>query len=79
MKNNNSPHSFSRTRVFLFLTSLVLILSGLLLMSGEGTDSETFRSEIFSPLRIGLAPILCLTGYLLVIVGIMYSKKEYAK
>lgn len=76
MKNNNSPHSFSRTRVFLFLTSLVLIVSGLLLMSGEGTDSETFRSEIFSPLRIGLTPILCLSGYLLVIVAVMWHRNE---
>lgn len=49
-----------------------LILSGLLLMVGEGSTNETFCPDIFSARRIVLAPILCLAGYLLLIPAIMW-------
>ena len=34
-------------------------------------SEQAFNSEIFSFRRIVIAPILCLTGYLLIIVGIL--------
>ena len=49
-----------------------LILSGLLLMAGEGSTNETFYPDIFSARRIVLAPILCLCGYLLLIPAIVW-------
>lgn len=64
-----------RVRAVIYALSALLILIGLSLMSGNGSDYETFRPEIFSATRIRIAPALCLFGYLLVIPGIMYRGK----
>ncbi|MEE0119309.1 MAG: DUF3098 domain-containing protein [Bacteroidaceae bacterium] len=52
-----------------------LILSGLLLMTGEGSSNETFCPDIFSARRIILAPLMCLGGYLLLIPAILWRRK----
>ena len=51
-----------------------LILSGLLLIAGEGSTNETFCSGIFSARRVIIAPILCLVGYLLLIPAIVWTR-----
>jgi hypothetical protein len=43
-------------------------------MSGAGSTEEAFNPEIFSTRRIVVAPMLCLAGYLLVIVGILWRE-----
>ena len=53
-----------------------LILSGLLLMAGEGSTNETFCPDIFSARRIRIAPLLCLAGYLVLIPAIVCGHKE---
>jgi hypothetical protein len=40
-------------------------------MSGTGSTETYFNPDIFSPRRIVIAPMLCLAGYLLIIVGIV--------
>ena len=52
-----------------------LILSGLLLMTGEGSTNDTFCPDIFSARRIILAPLMCLGGYLLLIPAILWRRK----
>ena len=52
-----------------------LILSGLLLMVGEGSTNETFCPDIFSARRIRIAPLLCLAGYLVLIPTIMFGHR----
>ena len=49
----------------------LLILVGYLLMSGTASTEHAFNPDIFSPRRIIIAPALCLSGYLLIIVGIL--------
>ncbi len=64
--------------VFRFPNSLILLLAittivaGLVLMAGSGSTEESFRTEIFSVRRTVVAPILCLLGYLTIIIGIMW-------
>lgn len=62
--------------IFVFLLSFFFIVLGLFLMSGEGTDFNNFRFEIFSARRVKVAPVLCLTGYLLVILAIMWPRRD---
>ena len=52
-----------------------LILSGLLLIVGEGSTNETFCPDIFSARRIRIAPLLCLAGYLVLIPTIMFGHR----
>lgn len=55
----------------IILMACVLIAVGYLLMGGPGSTEEYFTEEIFSVRRIVVAPMFCLAGYLLIIVGIL--------
>ena len=54
----------------------ILIIIGYILMSGEGSTPAAYNPDIFSKLRICIAPIICLLGYLLNVVGIIYITKK---
>jgi len=53
-----------------------MIIVGYLFMSGEGSTPAAYNPDIFSGLRIRVAPIVCLTGYLINIFGILYRPKR---
>ena len=73
--SSNSPKTNLRlTRRRIFLAALLLIVVGYLLMSGTASTGQAFRPEIFSERRIVLAPMLCFSGYLLIIVGILRKR-----
>lgn len=54
---------FSSHRIIIF--ACILIAIGYFLMAGFSDF------DIFSPRRIAVAPMLCLSGYLLIVVGIL--------
>ena len=58
----------------ILLIACMLIIIGYLLMSGDGTTEQAFNPDVFSTRRIVVAPMLCLVGYLLVVVGILRRK-----
>lgn len=64
-----------RTHCIVSALALSLVLSGLLLMAGEGSSNETFCPDIFSARRITLAPLMCLGGYLMLIPAILWRRK----
>ena len=64
-----------RNYVILIIGSILTII-GYILMSGEGSTPAAYNPDIFSGLRIRVAPIVCLTGYLINIFGILYRPKR---
>ena len=64
-----------RTHYIVSALALSLVLSGFLLMTGEGSTNDAFCPDIFSARRITLAPLLCLAGYLLLIPAIVWRRK----
>jgi hypothetical protein len=56
------------------MIACILILAGYVLMSGPGSTENVFNPDIFSVRRIVIAPLLCLSGYMLIIVGILRYK-----
>ena len=58
----------------ILLIACMLIIIGYLLMSGDGTTEQAFNPDVFSTRRIVVAPMLCLAGYLLVVVGSLRRK-----
>jgi hypothetical protein len=54
---------------------MAIVVIGFLLMSGPGSTETEFNPEIFSDRRIKLAPVVCLIGFLMMIVAVMYKPK----
>jgi hypothetical protein len=56
--------AFGKINYTLMLSGLGMIILGFFLMSGGGTkDPNVFSEEVFSPLRITVAPLLVLAGF----------------
>ena len=63
-------HLLTTSRSIL-IAACLLIAAGYVLMYGPGSTEQAFNPDIFSTRRIVVAPIVCLIGYLLVVVGIL--------
>lgn len=70
---NRILHILLNSRIILLIACMLIII-GYLLMSGDGTTEQAFNPDVFSTRRIVVAPMLCLAGYLLVVVGILRRK-----
>ena len=68
--------AFSKINFILIGISMLIVVIGFLLMIGASSDETNFNQEIFSDMRIKVAPVICLVGFLSVIFGIMYRPKN---
>ena len=55
--------------------AVLLIILGFVLMHGSTTTLE-FNPDIFSFRRITLAPIICMIGFVLMVVAILWKPKN---
>lgn len=63
---------FTKTNYMFLIAGFVLIVIGLFLMAGGGSDDpKEFSDAIFSFRRLTLAPVVMLAGYGVVLYGIM--------
>lgn len=72
-----NKRTFSKVNYIIIAVSLLVIIAGFALMGGSSTDIE-FNPDVFSTRRITVAPIVCMIGFLGMVVGIMFkgSKNE---
>lgn len=66
----------NKINYILIAVAVAVIIIGFVLMTGSPSTATEYNPDIFSFRRITLAPIACLIGFFLVIVGIMYRPKE---
>jgi len=67
---------FNKKNYLLLISGLILILAGLALMVGGGSeDPSKFSDEIFNFQRLTLAPLLIISGFVLEIFAIMSKSK----
>lgn len=60
--------------------ALTIVIISFFLMTGPSTTIESgFEPDIFSTRRIVIAPMACFFGFLLMIVGILYKKKNVSE
>ncbi|MBT7895719.1 MAG: DUF3098 domain-containing protein [Flavobacteriales bacterium] len=71
---------FKRKNYLLLISGLILILAGLALMVGGGSEDPNvfLESELFSSQRLTYAPILIISGFILEVFAIM-SRSETKK
>lgn len=68
--------TFSRINYIILIAGTLLITLGYLLMIGGGSeDPNVFNDSIFDFQRITLAPLVCLTGFVTIVVAIMWRPK----
>ena len=76
LENNKTIRSMrnalSKINYIILLIGSILIITGYVLMSGEGSTLAAYHPDIFSETRIRIAPLVCLLGYLLNVLGILY-------
>lgn len=76
----NKDFAFGKSNFIWIIVSVALIIFGFILMSGGGsTDGVSFNPEIFSARRIKVAPALTMTGFILMIYGVLKTDKKSRK
>jgi len=78
IKKKEKELPFGKENYLLFGAAfLVLIIGYLLMIGGKSPDPKTFNhDEIFSPLRITVAPIVILIGFALGFYAILKKPKH---
>ena len=68
--------TFTKKNYYILIAGIALIFIGYLLMIGGGSDDPNiFNPEIFNFQRITLAPVICLIGFIAIVVSIMWRPK----
>lgn len=68
--------AFGKTNYILLAVGLAIIILGFILMSGSGSTNSEFNPEIFSAMRIKVAPAVTFIGFISIIGAIMYKPKD---
>ena len=74
---NEKEFLFGKRAYRIMGLGIVLIIVGFVLMTGGGSDDpDVFNPEIYSPLRIRVAPTFVLAGFAVLVVAILATKKK---
>ena len=75
--DDNKKFAFTKNNYILLGIGVLLIIIGLFLMQGGGSDNplDDTSQEIFSFRRITLSVIFCISGFIINIFAILYSPK----
>ena len=74
---NEKEFLFGKSSYRTMSVGAALIVVGFVLMTGGGSDDPyVFNPEIYSPLRIRVAPTLVLVGFAVLMVAILSAKNK---
>jgi hypothetical protein len=76
MNKNEVNYALPKKNMSLMAIGFVIIVIGVLLMAGGGSDDGSFNPAIFSFQRITLAPMVVLFGFVFEIVAILWIPKS---
>ncbi|MCK9159122.1 MAG: DUF3098 domain-containing protein [Bacteroidaceae bacterium] len=68
--------AFDKRNFILIAIGMILVILGFILMTGPSSSEKLFQPDIFSARRIKVAPMVCLFGYLMIIVAILCKPKD---
>lgn len=73
--------AFQKENYKWLIIGIVINVIGFMLMIGGGSDNpnEFNADELFSPVRLTVAPILIISGYIVIIYAIMKKPKKNVK
>ncbi len=68
--------ALDRMNFILIAIGVIIIIAGLLLMTGPSSTEVHFEPDIFSTRRIVIAPLVCFSGFVFMIFAIMFRSKD---
>ena len=68
--------ALDKPNFILIAIGIVIIIAGLLLMTGPSSTETHFEADIFSTRRIVVAPIVCFAGFIFMIFAIMFRSNK---
>ncbi|MBL4706284.1 MAG: DUF3098 domain-containing protein [Flavobacteriales bacterium] len=79
-KVDSFRHALGKMNYLFMAIGVLIVIIGFILMSGGGSEDPTKfnEAELFSPVRITVAPIAVILGYIVVIFSIMWRRKAKA-
>ncbi|EFC75034.1 hypothetical protein HMPREF0649_02016 [Segatella buccae D17] len=68
--------AFGKTNFILLAVGMLVIIIGFVLMGGSGSTETTFNPDIFSTMRVKVAPVVTLLGFVSIIYAIVHKPKD---
>ena len=68
--------ALDKVNYILIAVGVIIIIAGLLLMTGPSSTETHFEPDIFSTRRIVVAPLVCFVGFVFMIFAIMFRGKN---
>lgn len=73
-----SNFAFNKKNYILLAVGMAIVILGLVLMAGPGSNETAFNPDIFSVRRIRVAPVVSFVGFIFIIFAIMYKPSKKA-
>ncbi|MFT7615076.1 MAG: hypothetical protein ACI9J3_004064 [Parvicellaceae bacterium] len=75
-----TKNALGKMNYLFMVVGVLIVVIGFALMSGGGSEDPTKfnEAELFSPVRITVAPFSVLIGYIVIIFSIMWRRKPGA-
>lgn len=68
--------AFSKINFILLAISIAIVVLGFILMSGGSSTETQYNPEIFSAMKIKVAPVVTFIGFISIIGAIIYQPKH---
>ena len=75
--NMTKTMAFTKINYILVAIGFAIVVAGFILMAGDSTTVEQFNPDIFSSLRIEIAPMVTLFGFVFIIFGIAFAMPKF--
>lgn len=68
--------AFHKVNFILLAAGMLIVVLGFILMSGSESTESAFDPNIFSSMRIKVAPIMCFVGFVSIIYAVIRKPKD---
>ena len=68
--------ALDKINYILIAVGVIIIIAGLLLMTGPSSTETHFEPDIFSTRRVVVAPLVCFVGFVFMIFAIIFRGKK---
>ncbi len=68
--------AFDKVNFILIAISMLVVVLGFVLMSGSGSSDTHYDPDIFSAMRIKVAPVVCFVGFVSMIYAVARKPKD---